>query len=120
MSYLEEYNDCIKQFAQLKKDLTTPSGDVASKRIMEIEGMNFRIAEIIANLEVEKVDEYIKIKTNPDIITTDKTSDYMADLEVRRRHGISLTHFINMNKAFQSVIQSFKKRLKQLEWERWN
>lgn len=118
MEYQKEYNEYVAKFTELKKDLTTNSGDVASVRIMEIEGMNFRVGQIIAELEAETADEYIRLKESSTIMT-DKQAQVKADLAIRARHGISLTHFINMNKAFQSTIQSFKKRLRQLEWERY-
>jgi len=117
--YKKEYEGFITAFTELKNDLTTDSGDIASKRIMEIEGMNFRIGMIISELDSETVDNYLMIKEDITKARTDKQCEFMADYAIRSKYGISNTHFKHLNKAFISVIQSFKKRLKQLDWERY-
>lgn len=118
-AYYEEYKEYLTAFTELKKDLISQSGDIISERMMQLEGYSFRLGQIIADLDAEHVDYYLAVKES-EKFTTDKQAEHLADLGIRSKYTVSLKHFVNMNKSFQAVIQSFKKRLKQLEWERYN
>ena len=108
LTYRQEYDKYLKSFDDLKKNMTSDSGDLISKSVVNLAGMNFRIGQIIADLLLEYAEVFGEGKKHD---FTDKAAKESACLSINNSHKISLRHFESMRKDFDEMIKCLKKRL---------
>jgi Leucine-rich repeat (LRR) protein len=108
VSILQEYKKYIDKFNNYVQSVRSDSPELVSLAMVDLQGIKFRLGQILAELESEFNINFANAKT-ADI--TDKLAEAKAKMEIELKHGISKNHIERAYKDLDGLVQTLKKRL---------
>ena len=110
----EEYDKYIGYFNANKAKITGDSPNEISEAMANLQGICFRVGQVIADLEVQALYAYREIRKD---VKTDAEAKKLAQLQIYEEYTISQLHFENLHKDLDKLVQVLKKRLAVLSAE---